>query len=206
MIGVQCITRKSKYCRIFFTPKSKDYSTQVQTAKPIEYPKIEDVSPRGKFRLQQEKYFAKIKNLHTIEEKLFALNLPRYWGWPSFILKEGVLPYNPLPFAQFITRTVISENSNLPLFRNDKTMQSLLVEVKKELEKVILFECTTKRWVQIYFLLFSFLWDVISWGFIILMEFEVGIPNRETSKNVDFETCNFSLGYEVIHRNMVTML
>lgn len=79
--------------------------------KTVAYPEIVSVTPRAIYRRQQEAYFDKIKKLGTVEEKLIALNLPKYYGWPSFILKENVVPYNYLPFAQFFTRTVISEVS-----------------------------------------------------------------------------------------------
>lgn len=140
------LTKTIKY-RIFIRLEASEYSTEVQTQPTVTsiYPQVNDVSPHGVFRTQQEKYFEKIKALETVEEKIIALNMPRYWGWPAFILKEGVLPYNPLPFAQFLTRTVISQSNKLPLFRKDESTQTLLTQLKKELEKVVLFENNFRR-------------------------------------------------------------
>lgn len=125
---------------------ARKLTTQVAPVnETVAYPEILDVSPRGEHRRLQEEYFNKIKNLATVEEKLFAINLPKYYGWPTFVLKENFVPYNFLPFSQFITRTVLSENNRLPLCLSEDNLNLLKERVKEELEKVIIFEQTSVK-------------------------------------------------------------
>lgn len=112
---------------------------------PAEYPKIEDLSTEATNSRLREIYYDKIKALNTVEEKLIALNLPKFYGWPTFHLKENQVPYDYLPFAQYITRSVICEQSTLPLLVSEEQIRPLIAQLKAELEKVLIFELQNKR-------------------------------------------------------------
>jgi len=86
--------------------------------EPI-YPPIEDLSYKMKWKRKKQDWHDKIKNLETVEEKLFEINMPRYYGWKSLILKEHFIPYDSLSHAQYFTRTHIVKESGLPAYYNN---------------------------------------------------------------------------------------
>lgn len=112
---------------------------------PAEYPEIQDLSVITQHAHRKQEYFDKFKALSTVEEKLIALNLPKYYGWPSYQLKDNHIPYDYLPFAQYITRTVISEQKLLPSHVSEEQIRPLIDQLKAELEKVLIFELHNKR-------------------------------------------------------------
>lgn len=150
MIRFQTFSKKSENFKLLNKLKLRRYSirNEVQLTEPVEYPKIEDLSPRAELLRKKEAYYKKFEKLKTVEEKLFSLNLPKYYGWPAFILKEGVIPYDYLPLSQFITRSVISEDEKLPTNLGNDTAKELLSHVKSELEKVLVFEHNAKRYIR----------------------------------------------------------
>ena len=46
-----------------------------------------------------------IKQLKTVEEKQFAINRPKYYGWYSSIIDSDFIPPDALDFVQFATWT-----------------------------------------------------------------------------------------------------
>ncbi len=74
-----------------------------------------------------------------------CLNLPKYYGWPTYLIKEGTVPYDFLPLSQFVTRTVISESDSLPLRSDAEKARELLDQVKAELGKVLVFENAARK-------------------------------------------------------------
>lgn len=137
------ICRKTKWWRFVFNQVRCDSSVSVVNDefnnKP-EYPPIRDVTHIGEENTKKLEYYEKLKQLPTVEEKLFALNIPRYYGWPAFILKEGVIPYNFLTFIQHITRTELFETDRMPLLLQTEKIDALLKTIKLQLEKVLVFE------------------------------------------------------------------
>ncbi|XP_065200688.1 large ribosomal subunit protein mL65 [Planococcus citri] len=140
---------RSKYLQNVKSLKIRRYSSAVvseskEDAK-VEYPEILDISEIPRELRRKAAYYKKIQKLNTVEEKLIALNIARYYGWPSFHLKEGVIPYNFLPFSQFITRTELKEVDELPVYLNNDQTRKLLADIKPELEKVVVFENCLKN-------------------------------------------------------------
>uniref|UniRef100_A0A069DZ91 Putative 28s ribosomal protein s30 mitochondrial n=1 Tax=Panstrongylus megistus TaxID=65343 RepID=A0A069DZ91_9HEMI len=117
--------------------------------KTPQYPPILNNSLKAVRKREREKRYAKYNSLHTVEEKLFALNLDKYYGWNCMTLKEHVYPYQFLPFVKFITRTYLVQD-NKELFHK---VQNVDIEeckqsaqnVRKYLQEAILFELKGKK-------------------------------------------------------------
>lgn len=124
------------------------------TAEPVYLP-AEDLSFKAKSKRKKQAWHEKIKKLQTIEEKLFELNMPRYYGWKSLFLNEHMIPYNALSHAQYITRTHVVKESGLPAHYNDvistEQLDSIVRAIKNDVEDNIVFEHCIRRLV--YFLL-----------------------------------------------------
>lgn len=113
------------------------------------YPAIEDLGFEKKVLKRKQQWHDKIKSLKTVEEKLFELNMPRYYGWKLILLKEHNIPYDSLSHAQYITRTHIMREPGLPTYYNDVTsaeqLDSVLPAIKDSVEDSLLFEyCNTR--------------------------------------------------------------
>ena len=124
--------------------------TKLDTAEDAMYPPILDLSPRAVMKREKEKWHNKIKKLETVEEKLYGINMPRYYGWKSLDLKEGDIPYDSLPQARYITRTHVVNDHKLPDFYNNlitpEELDTKIQSVKKQIEDVIIFEyCSRMR-------------------------------------------------------------
>jgi small subunit ribosomal protein S30 len=96
----------------------------------------------------QNEWHEKIKSIKTVEEKLFEINMPRYYGWKPIVLKEGSIPYDSLPFVQHVTRTHIRELKNLAPYSTDLEEDSnkLLGQVKPCVEEALIFEFKYRRY------------------------------------------------------------
>ena len=46
-----------------------------------------------------------MKNLQTVEEKMYQINRPKHFGWYSFMLEQDYLPFGGLDWLQFVTQT-----------------------------------------------------------------------------------------------------
>lgn len=112
-----------------------------------EYPPILDLSPKEVARREMLEYHEKFKRLKTVEEKLFGINLPRYIGWDSLILKEGNIPYDILPFMQYLTKTRFTETPVLPLPNTVSSTQKehFLSKVRAQIQEAVLVEFYNKR-------------------------------------------------------------
>ncbi|XP_050425346.1 28S ribosomal protein S30, mitochondrial [Adelges cooleyi] len=111
----------------------------------VEYPPILDLKPGpSKLRLELETH-EKIRNLHTIEEKTIGINMPRYYGWQSFVVKDKVIPYDFLPFAQTTTKTKLNLVETLPNYVSNEVSQQLIDRIKPHLEDCLVFEHNRTR-------------------------------------------------------------
>lgn len=108
------------------------------------YPPILDLSLRGRIKRRRDLWHDKIKKLETVEEKLYGINMPHYYGWKSLHLEEGNVPYNSLDHAQYITRTHVINDSKLPEFYDavitNEQLDSMVQTVKHHIENIITFE------------------------------------------------------------------
>ncbi|XP_044259375.1 28S ribosomal protein S30, mitochondrial isoform X2 [Tribolium madens] len=129
--------------------KFKCFSTAVQhddeyTATP-QYPPILDMSPDKIQERKKEALYEEIKAVKTVEEKQIKLNMPKYYGFKSYMLYEDYIPYNSLSLIQHVTRTHLIKNDNLPPFYNDLDVSTVANDVKTDIEEVILVETARKR-------------------------------------------------------------
>ncbi|KAG5339332.1 RT30 protein, partial [Acromyrmex charruanus] len=136
--------------------KQKKYSisavsevkSETKDVEPI-YPSIENISFKAKCKRKRQAWHEKIKSLETVEEKLFKINMPRYYGWKSLILKEHVIPYNSLSHAQYFTRTHIVKEFGLPAYYNTvistEQLDRIVQSIKSDIEDNIIFEYCIRR-------------------------------------------------------------
>jgi small subunit ribosomal protein S30 len=112
-----------------------------------QYPPILDTSYEARKRRMDEQWHEKVKALKTVEEKLFEINMPRYYGWKCIMLSEDSIPYNSLSFAQHVTRTHLGELKHLAPYSTDLEEESnkLLEHVKPWIEEALIFEFKYRR-------------------------------------------------------------
>ncbi|XP_055637779.1 28S ribosomal protein S30, mitochondrial [Toxorhynchites rutilus septentrionalis] len=110
------------------------------------YPKIEDPSFTAKKQREAVQWHDKIRQLSTVEEKLFEINMPKYYGYKAHMITDEKFPYNVLPFAQFATRTHLSEGK-LPEYYDtfNESARMFLDTMKTDLEDIIGFELSGYR-------------------------------------------------------------
>lgn len=115
------------------------------TDKP-NYPPIVNMEVKQKFLRRREEWYDRMKvNAKTVEEKLIAINLPRYYGYKCLMLNDQQFHYNCLPFIQHATRTALNDINQMPNVYNNiskEQMDALVQTVKSDIEDAILFEFT----------------------------------------------------------------
>lgn len=142
---------KQRRYSISTTVNTGETAVAQDTAEPVEYPTIEDLSYKVRRKRKRQVWHDKIKGLETVEEKLLELNMPRYYGWNSLILKEHSIPYDSLRYAQYITRTHVTKEPGLPVHYNNvitgEQLDSLVQAIKNSVEDDIVFEHCIRRLV-----------------------------------------------------------
>jgi small subunit ribosomal protein S30 len=118
-----------------------------------QYPPILDVSYEARERRKRDDWHEKIRSLKTVEEKLFEINMPRYYGWKPIMLFEESIPYNSMSFAQHVTRTHFREFKDVPRYSTDleEESQKLLEQVKPWIEDALVFEYKYRRYIFVVF-------------------------------------------------------
>lgn len=115
----------------------------------IDFPPIEDLSILARKRREREKWHDKMKKLGTVEEKIFELNMPMYYGWKVYEIKEGIVPYDSLSHAQYVTRTHLVDKPGLPDCYNNivssETLEALVQKIKNPIQDALVFEYNFKR-------------------------------------------------------------
>lgn len=115
----------------------------------VEYPPILDLSREATNRRKREEWHNKIKHIGTVEEKIIELNMPRYYGWKAYEIEEGVIPYDPLPFAQYVTRTHMVNEPGLPAYYDSlltpESLDASVQQIKSQIEDAIVFEYACKK-------------------------------------------------------------
>lgn len=72
----------------------------------------------------------------------------RYYGWQSLVVKDKILPYDFLPFAQTVTKTKIYEVDTLPNRISEDDCQQFIKRIKPQLEDILVFEYNRNRLVM----------------------------------------------------------
>ncbi|XP_050303863.1 28S ribosomal protein S30, mitochondrial [Anthonomus grandis grandis] len=83
------------------------------TATP-QYPPILDLSYEKRMERKREAKHEELRKVKTVEEKQLKVNMPRYYGFKSYMLLEEQGQYNSLPLAQHVTRTHFIKEKDLP--------------------------------------------------------------------------------------------
>lgn len=147
MIRFRC--GAAKWVRPQSTVCSKRLSSAAVSVSQPQYPPIVEETPLAQKLRRKKVWHDWLKSHDTIEEKLFELNMPKYYGWNSVILRDDAVPYNFLPWAQFSTRTHVEVSDNINQLYSDSSLDSkaseLASELKSEVENVILFEWIDMR-------------------------------------------------------------
>ncbi|XP_066146324.1 large ribosomal subunit protein mL65 [Euwallacea fornicatus] len=140
------LIRIQRSLRFNLLPKSRCFSTPVikeeeeYTATP-QYPPILDLSYEKTVERRNEALFEQIRNVKTVEEKQIKLNMPRYYGFKIYTLREELIPYDDLTFAQHVTRTHLIEDKELPKFyQNIPVKEDTLGSILKAVEELVLME------------------------------------------------------------------
>lgn len=122
----------------------RKYASTAVNQTNTQYPPIVDTSYKARVKRKNDTWYDKIKKLESVEEKLFGLNMPRYYGWKSLNLKEGFVPYDSLEQAQYITRTHVANTRELPAFYNtiitSEQLDASIEIVKNHIKNILSFE------------------------------------------------------------------
>ncbi|XP_058130211.1 large ribosomal subunit protein mL65 [Anopheles ziemanni] len=115
-----------------------DYSSEPK------YPPIQDLSYRARKKREQQSWHDRIAKLSSVEEKLFEINMPKYYGYKANLLTDEKFPYNVKPFVQYATRTYFQ--SGLPQHYDPLKNEAanLLEQIRSQLEDTIGFEFANK--------------------------------------------------------------
>lgn len=108
------------------------------TASP-QYPPIRDPSYKKKLERGLDAKNIEIRNVKTVEEKQLKLNMPRYYGFKTFMFHEDYIPYNCLPLTQHATRTHLIQGKGLPEYYQNVSVENLET-ISKNVEEAILME------------------------------------------------------------------
>ena len=89
-------------------------STSTAEVSPV-YPEIRDISFRGRARLRAEAFANLVREKSSYEEKMMEINMPRIYGWTTYIIRPTKIVYNSEKFYKKITRTGMITTENIPL-------------------------------------------------------------------------------------------
>lgn len=114
-----------------------------------EYPPIEPMDKDSIKRREEQKFYDLIKRQNTVEEKQFAINLPRLYGWKCYMIKEGEIPFDNLKFTQHVTRTHLIEAKELPdcYKTEDEKCSELAQTLQDSVKDIILYHNDLARFV-----------------------------------------------------------
>lgn len=112
-------------------PKPNEY-----TSKPL-YPPIPQYRSENEKRVSVAK--EAVKNMSTVEEKMYQINRPKYFGWYSYLIDPNYLPVDILDFSKFSTWTHVVDE--LPEYFTNKAVEdeanTILAEISPLLEQVL---------------------------------------------------------------------
>jgi len=130
------------------TIRIKPIKYEQEYTETPQYPPILDISYEARMQRKRNEWYEKIKSLKTVEEKLFEINMPRYYGWKTIMLCEDSIPYNTLSFAQHVTRTHFRDFKDLPPHSASVEEESnkLLGQIKPCIEEALIFEYKYRRY------------------------------------------------------------
>lgn len=140
---VTCTTEQQQQLQV--QSKVQEHSLDPEYTTKPNYPPIVNNHHKAKFIRRREEWYERMKtNAVTVEEKLIAINLPRYYGYKCLMLNDTQFRYNCLPLIQCATRTVLNDINEMPAAYDisSEQMDSFVQTVKSDIEDAILFEFT----------------------------------------------------------------
>lgn len=113
------------------------------TAEP-QYPAIEEVGFKARLLRRRLATYEHIRQLGTVEEKLLALNMPRYYGFKCLMLRgdDSQIHYDSLPLVQHSTRTVFEEGALPEAVYGPLREQALgyVEAIREDVQQAVVFE------------------------------------------------------------------
>ena len=101
-------------------------TTENEFVDVAQYPEIKRFNSRDEE--EEAKLVNLVKNLKTVEEKLWYINKPKYYGWQSTVIDASWIRPASLDLVQYITNTTIVENELPPMY-NLKTSSGRELDV-----------------------------------------------------------------------------
>lgn len=145
VVRAPSISRVSRHIRNFSIPATAPDPAETE----VEYPPILDLSYRAVRTRKKEEHYALVRRQETVEEKLIAVNMPRYYGWTSVLMKENEVHYDSLEQAQFVTRTHILLKAGLPAVYDTvistEALDSIVENVRSQVEEVLVLEYSRRK-------------------------------------------------------------
>lgn len=112
--------------------------------KPFKIPPIRDLSYAGRRVIARKLWYTKVLKLGTVEEKIYELNMPKFYGWRPYVIREGVMDYDPLPKIQYMTRTCVMKEPGLPDYYNslmsEQELDDYVKQIKGQIEDAVALE------------------------------------------------------------------
>lgn len=130
------LCQKLRGCRYFSNLSRQE---EEYTSAP-NYPPIQDLTFQKRKERTKDKLYDEIKAVKTVEEKQIKLNMPKYYGFQSYMLLENKCDYNNLPMTQHVTRTHLIVNKDLPDYYKDINVDELAKNLKSEVEDALSIE------------------------------------------------------------------
>ncbi|KAL7305627.1 hypothetical protein TKK_0002355 [Trichogramma kaykai] len=100
-------------------------------------------------RRARELWHEKVRKLDTVEEKIFELSMPRYYGWKTYQLGEELVMYDALPKTQYMTQTHIASEPGLPSHYDQildaETIDATVRDIKDQVEESLVFEYNYRK-------------------------------------------------------------
>uniref|UniRef100_A0A2M4BJ43 Putative mitochondrial ribosomal protein s30 n=2 Tax=Anopheles marajoara TaxID=58244 RepID=A0A2M4BJ43_9DIPT len=136
--------RLQRYGHRAFSTRPLPSQEHEYTAQP-EYPPIQELGFKAQKKRERESWHKRIERLSSVEEKLYEINMPKYYGYKASMLTDEKFPYNSKPFLQYATRTSFQEG--LPAFYNPLKEEAakLLESIRGDLEDTIGFELSLHK-------------------------------------------------------------
>lgn len=110
--------------------------------KEPHYPPIQELSFKANLLRKRAAWHEHIRGLPTVEEKLLALNMPRYYGYKCLMLTDDRFRYDCLPLVQHSTRTLFEEGA-LPAAVYDALRapaEQFVATIRDDVQSAIVFE------------------------------------------------------------------
>lgn len=138
-------------------------SSQVESsplADEVVYPKIYDTDRKAAKVRVAESFGDELRRIKTVEEKTIKLNMPRYYGWKTWIFDEGHIRYDSGGLHQHMTKTHVASVDGLPdvydqLVIGPEKLEEMVNLVREDVKDAVVMEMQMHPEVCIFFLFYK---------------------------------------------------